>query len=233
MPIEEKKEAEGKIKPGITHNQEAVQKEDVRINDKKIIFLFVFLAIVIIMLPIVFIFWMDKTGKTAVIREGRERNLEKNEIIEDKKETIYKKEDEHTINIGESDNQEKIFSKDTASDTECFDSDGGYYPFEYGYGEYADREKTIKEVEDICVGDSVMEVVCDNNGYIYNGDIFNCPYGCYNGVCSECDEKDNCVSDFSLSCFDYQNINSCQSNTDCGWVDKKGWLDGYCTMRLR
>lgn len=65
----------------------------------------------------------------------------------------------------------------------CEDSDDGYYPYLKGRVYWKSADGTVKITNDSCVGNQVMEAVCDYNGYAYNGKTYACPNGCSGGAC--------------------------------------------------
>jgi len=67
---------------------------------------------------------------------------------------------------------------------QCADSDGGYEPFVFGYVIADDKiEGPQQRTDDLCIGNSVMEVICDQFGYANNAKTYQCPNGCQGGAC--------------------------------------------------
>ena len=65
----------------------------------------------------------------------------------------------------------------------CSDSDGGYNSDIKGTVTYKDSQGVEKTATDVCIGNSIMEAICDYNGFAYNGKTFTCPNGCSDGAC--------------------------------------------------
>jgi hypothetical protein len=74
----------------------------------------------------------------------------------------------------------------------CSDSDGGYQPFVTGTVTWTDRQGGLQNTVDVCVGNKVMEAVCDANGFAYNGNTTECLHGCVDGHCLQtiCTDSD-------------------------------------------
>ncbi len=103
----------------------------------------------------------------------------------------------------------------------CYDSDGGYRPFERGYVT-SDSDSSRPQADDVCIGNnSVMEMVCDNNGFANGERTFECIHGCKDGVCIN-------PGDIDTSCLDFTDNSSCIAVKKCMWIPDRSYLKGYC-----
>jgi len=98
----------------------------------------------------------------------------------------------------------------------CTDSDGGYFPNVKGTVIYKDSLGVLDNVTDLCIGNTVMEAVCDLNGYGYNGKTANCVNNCSNGACiipsSNCSSTSNCPA--GQTCDIYFDTGKCKTPTN-------------------
>jgi hypothetical protein len=85
----------------------------------------------------------------------------------------------------------------------CTDSDNGYFPNAKGTVTWKDGAGVISNITDSCIGNTVMEAVCDYNGYAYNGKTANCVNGCENNACEvNCTSQSDCPAGYGCD-IDY------------------------------
>lgn len=121
---------------------------------------------------------------------------------------------------------ERITGK--AINGECTDSDGGFAPFDFGTIHYTNRDGSEGELNDFCLSDGYRQsdALCTKQGFS-TAHVFNCPYGCVEGVCKKCNGAGECVDDAKLQCFYYKDWQSCLSN-NCLWIYGNDADYGYC-----